>query len=785
MKPLDPPAMKTPHVLAIIAAALAGQLMSAPVNDNFENATVLTGAAVEAPVDLVGATRQAGEPNPYSYGWNSVWFKWTAPASGTVFIDSLAEAGQGAISVYTGATVTALTQVGSDPYSTYSGVWPYNPYYKVDAVAGITYRIAVWAMTYGNIPSPRISVFQAAMPPANNDFAAATVLPADGATTSTTGYTYAATCESPEPDLPFWLQPGNVRFPTIWYAFTPNFSGFAEFQTSAGICPVEITAYVGTSLTSLTKLSSNGSAGPDGRTTVRWKCNSGTSYRIRIARNINSYSYAEFGRFTVSFGKLNPAAGVRALVVEARARLESRSAGCIQAADTLLQQALASNATDPEANFLRALTRLALAGDNAGFKSLVTTMTGDASPSLDPYDSHVNLTYDLDDDPILPATSNPQELANWLGTSFLPELAAIRAHLNQVPAPFTTNLTGAETGTDHLEIDYADVKALIASTHALEMLVDFITTYNLSVSLRNLILWDKSGNLSAEQTRATYVNLLGFSATDRRAQFRQNFSLLRQSGETALSFARFARSQPLMHLWNTDDILPEDEQALIADLERADFSFDGVIVTIGDERVNLSKFLSTTASLRAWLPGISGDSVLASSLPDPSFGGIFPDMTQSRANTLLAGICQVIDLGTFGAYAANFLSGLPMADRSQTADPDHDGRNNFHEYAFGGDPTKPDLARQVVAIVQTAGADITDFRVKFSRRRNLTDVNYLVAVSDDMQAWDRSEAKVTPVGTPVANEDGLTETVEYSIHGLGSGKPPRFVRLEASLITIR
>jgi hypothetical protein len=316
------------------------------------------------------------------------------------------------------------------------------------------------------------------------------------------------------------------------------------------------------------------------------------------------------------------------------------------------------------------------------------------------------------------------------------------------------------------------------------MLVHFLTTYDLSVPLNNLVAWDKTGALTAQQVRATYVNLLRFSASDRRAQFRQQFTQVRLAGETALTYARKSRSEPLLHLWNTSEIPAADEQELIAEGNAIESSFGGTTVTLGTERVNLAKFLSATASLRDWLPVFSRNTPVAGTLPDPSFGGIFPDLTATRTDSLFAKLWEVVNLGTFAGYVGHFLSGLSPAERGQNADPDHDQRDNFAEYCFGGDPSRADLPSQVAAIAQTSGGDVTDLRLSFSRRRDLTDVTYVVAVSDDLMTWDRSQATATMVGLPILNEDSLTETVNYSVQGLAGARPPRFVRLEATLNTV-
>src|ERR1700677_3389976 len=61
-----------------------------PTNDNFANATVITGAAGTILGRNVGATAQPGEPddagNPGG-PYESIWYEWTAPFTGSIEID--------------------------------------------------------------------------------------------------------------------------------------------------------------------------------------------------------------------------------------------------------------------------------------------------------------------------------------------------------------------------------------------------------------------------------------------------------------------------------------------------------------------------------------------------------------------------------------------------------------------------------------------------------------------------------------------------------------------------
>ncbi|WP_183094188.1 M6 family metalloprotease domain-containing protein [Nocardioides stalactiti] len=115
-----------------------------PVNDDFAGATTLTGATGSTTEHSVGATRETGEPTiTDNGGGGSVWWRWTAPASGQVTFDTL---GSGTdvdtlLGVYTGSAVNGLSLVAANDDITADT----NRKSRVTftATAGTTYRIAV------------------------------------------------------------------------------------------------------------------------------------------------------------------------------------------------------------------------------------------------------------------------------------------------------------------------------------------------------------------------------------------------------------------------------------------------------------------------------------------------------------------------------------------------------------------------------------------------------------------------------------------------------------------
>src|SRR5439155_1391315 len=163
----DPPALRS------------WTISSAPGNDSFASASVISGAVGSVDGSLVGATREAGDP--FLSDAATVWYSWTAPRAG------VAEFGApGAdVDAFTGSSLGSLTPVSRLPSSDYPVPLRFN------AVAGTTYRIVVAGY---NALSFRLSW---RLQPANNEVTAPVVL--SGSSGTWTGDNLGATGGAHDP----------------------------------------------------------------------------------------------------------------------------------------------------------------------------------------------------------------------------------------------------------------------------------------------------------------------------------------------------------------------------------------------------------------------------------------------------------------------------------------------------------------------------------------------------------------------------------------------------------
>jgi hypothetical protein len=115
-----------------------------PINDDFTNATPISGAPLTVSGSTAGANKESGEPNHAGgYANKSVWWAWTPSSTGPVTIScALTEQGSSSawpfLAVYTGSFVSNLTSVASNAPS-----YGRPALVSFAANLGQTYKIAV------------------------------------------------------------------------------------------------------------------------------------------------------------------------------------------------------------------------------------------------------------------------------------------------------------------------------------------------------------------------------------------------------------------------------------------------------------------------------------------------------------------------------------------------------------------------------------------------------------------------------------------------------------------
>ncbi|HEY0687448.1 MAG TPA: hypothetical protein VGD71_00275, partial [Kribbella sp.] len=240
-------------------------------NDDFAAAQVLTGSLpIQVAATNVGTTKEPGEPaHGGNAGGSSIWYSWTATATGPVVIDACGSTFWAQVGVYTGQAVDSLTSaVGADERCDENQG---SRLVRLAAVAGTTYRIAVDGLN-GATGDIKLRIQNA---PANDQFATAQqlsgTLPID-----VTGSNFGATGEPGEP-----VHAGASGSHSIWYSWTAVGSGPVTVSTCGSDFDTVLGVYTGTVVTDLGLVAANNN-GCGTRSTVTFNASSGKTYRIAV-----------------------------------------------------------------------------------------------------------------------------------------------------------------------------------------------------------------------------------------------------------------------------------------------------------------------------------------------------------------------------------------------------------------------------------------------------------------------------------------------------------------------
>src|ERR1700722_5620428 len=107
---------KAKRALALAAGlAAAATAVAQPTNDNFVNATIISGFVGTTNGTTVGATAELGEPvHAGTGGGKSIWYRWTSPINGAMIFNTEGSSFDTVLAVYTGNSVSDLSLVAAN-----------------------------------------------------------------------------------------------------------------------------------------------------------------------------------------------------------------------------------------------------------------------------------------------------------------------------------------------------------------------------------------------------------------------------------------------------------------------------------------------------------------------------------------------------------------------------------------------------------------------------------------------------------------------------------------------
>lgn len=254
-----------------------GSKALAVANDDFVAAQQISGASGSVAGTTVDATREASEPAHGGRGASaSVWYRWTAPASGTLRVTTQGSSFDTLLGAYTGSQVSSLTTLDANDDTPTGERWSSVAF---PVTAGSSYLIAVdgyggwkgatvlnWSLS-GAAPAPS--------PVANDMFADAQEI--TGASGSVTGATIGAKREAGEPD-----HASSSGRASIWYQWTAPSSGNLRLNTQGSSFDTLLAAYTGTQVSALQQLAANDDVPGSLWSEVTVPVTEGTTYRIAV-----------------------------------------------------------------------------------------------------------------------------------------------------------------------------------------------------------------------------------------------------------------------------------------------------------------------------------------------------------------------------------------------------------------------------------------------------------------------------------------------------------------------
>lgn len=244
-----------------------------PPNDNFANSATLAPYEHFLIVDSTYATPEPGEPNHFDEEFipypptRTLWWSWTAPASGPVSLDTTGSGFDTVLAVYTGNAINNLTLVASNHFFEVNS--PANSKLGFNATAGQIYRIVVDGRSGGAV----VLYLHAGMTTGNDFFANAPLIP--NGTLSVIGSNISASREPGEPNHFF----GDTDGRSIWWRWTAQTNGPVTIDTGGSSISPYLGIYTGTTISGLTLVAESFDF-PE--SSVTFQAVAGTTYRIVV-----------------------------------------------------------------------------------------------------------------------------------------------------------------------------------------------------------------------------------------------------------------------------------------------------------------------------------------------------------------------------------------------------------------------------------------------------------------------------------------------------------------------
>lgn len=299
---------------------------------------------------------------------------------------------------------------------------------------------------------------------------------------------------------------------------------------------------------------------------------------------------------------------------------------------------LEANPNDPKENFIYAfelLLSLLEEDDSNSLKRMA--INGGAASSL------INFTLpdlwrndlDYEDNSKLNTTADLDLIEDFMVTTYIPRLTLINSHfLKMASSSSVINLTQDFTGDQNsIEVDSGDAYMIMAFTEALKAFAQVITSYEWDYNIKELEQLEEDELVSLETLLAPSDRFMKFG----RLKSSNQLADARNSFKQAISYYKLGADQMKTRLgqdrllvMNSSDL--NDEQELRSDLDEFLLALDSnhnLDKSSTQDIINLNSFFSGQFDPANQLPEAVGNKFSTDILTDPTFGGLFPNWTQS------------------------------------------------------------------------------------------------------------------------------------------------------------
>ena len=269
-----------------------------PINDHFASRILLNGTHLANVMGSTrGATAELGEPfHADAVGFKSVWWTWTAPASGGLTLTTQNSAIDTLLAVYTGSALTNLVFVAGNDEDPFGA--GYVSRVTCNVTSGTTYQIAIDGYEgEGGDVRLRLDLDAAFVAPTNDHFSNRALL--SGGNVTVNGSNVNASFESLDANFDFGepLHLYTLGGRSVWYTWTAPSSGRVTLFTTNVTVDTVLCVYTGDSLTNLSFVAGNDEnylTLIERDSLLTFNASSGTTYQIAV----DGYD-SEAGNFTL------------------------------------------------------------------------------------------------------------------------------------------------------------------------------------------------------------------------------------------------------------------------------------------------------------------------------------------------------------------------------------------------------------------------------------------------------------------------------------------------------